>query len=203
VSTHEPGRSATGVDPSPPATTPLRRVVRVVTAIEIGIAGLATALIFVLVLLQAGQRYLPIDGWTWTGELARYGLVWVTFTAAGVLVTRDGHIALQLVDGLRSEVLVRAVHVLALAVVAVTGAGFALACWTLIQESGSLTTPSLGLPMKFVYMLPLLGFVSTAVRAAVAAFLVATRGVPVGDHSDELAIQVNGPTDQLGRGASA
>ena len=45
-------------------------------------------LIFGLVLLQAAQRYLPIDGWPWTGELARFGLVWLTFVVAGVLVTR-------------------------------------------------------------------------------------------------------------------
>lgn len=172
------------------------RVVRVVTAVEVGLAGLAAALIFALVLLQAGQRYLPIDGWTWTGELARYGLVWVTFTAAGVLVTRDGHIALQIVDSVRSEIVVRAVHVLALVLVAVCGAGFALACWSLIQESGSLTTPSLGLPVKWIYVLPLLGFVSTAVRASVAAVLVARRGVPAAHEPESLAIQVNGPTDK-------
>jgi TRAP-type C4-dicarboxylate transport system permease small subunit len=202
VSTQEPDGTA--------ARTPesrLQRVVRVVTAIEIGVAGLAAALIFVLVLIQAGQRYLPIDGWTWTGELARYGLVWVTFTATGVLVTRDGHIALQLVDELSSEAVVRAIHVVSLVVVAVTGVGFALACWSLMQESGSLTTPSLGLPMRYVYALPLLGFISTAVRASVAAVLVAVRGVQAVDHSDELAIQVNGPigpgTARSGNGGAA
>ena len=76
----------------------LGRVVRAITGIELGVAALATAMIFVLVLVQAFQRYLPVDGWTWTGELSRYGLVWLTFVAAGVLVTRDGHIALQMVD---------------------------------------------------------------------------------------------------------
>lgn len=192
MSTHEPGGTAGAAPPPAPPTT-LQRVVRVVTAVEIGIAGLAAALIFVLVLVQAGQRYLPIDGWTWTGELARYGLVWVTFTATGVLVTRDGHIALQIVDELKNELVVRAVHVLALLVVCAAGVGFSLACWSLIQESGSLTTPSLQLPMKYVYVLPLLGFISTAVRAAVAAVQVAVRGVPAADHSEELAIQVNGP----------
>lgn len=196
MSTHEPEPSTASAGPPPARKTPLRRVVDVVTMIEVGIAGLAVALIFVLVLVQAGQRYLPIDGWTWTGELARYGLVWVTFTATGVLVTRDGHIALQLVDGLRSELVVRAVHVVALVVVAATGVGFAFACWSLIDESRNLTTPSLGLPMQWVYVLPLLGFVSTAVRAAVAAALVATRGVPAADSSDDLAIQVNGPLDK-------
>ena len=105
-------------------------------------------------------------------------------------------------DNLRPEALVRAIHVFALVVVAVTGAGFAYSCWELIQESGSLTTPSLQLPMKWVYVLPLLGFVSTAIRASVAAVLVAVRGIPAADHSDELAIQVNGPQDH-GKGATA
>lgn len=174
-------------------STPLRRALRVMTGVEVGLAGLAAALIFVLVLVQAGQRYLPIDGWTWTGELARYGLVWVTFTAAGVLVTRDGHIALQIVDSLPWEPLVRAVHVLAMVLVSLTGAGFAWACWSLITESGNLTTPAMGIPMPVIYALPLLGFVSTAVRAAVGAVIVARDGVPAALESGSLAIQVNGP----------
>lgn len=179
-----------------PSRTPLRRALRLVMAVEIGVAGLSAALIFVLVLVQAGQRFLPIDGWTWTGELARYGLVWVTFTAAGVLVTRDGHIALQLVDELRPELLVRLIRVLALLVVAAVGVGFAVACWSLIQESGSLTTPALGLPMRWVYILPLVGFTSTAVRAAVGAVVVGARGVAAADQSAELDVQVNGPLDK-------
>lgn len=199
MSTDQP-EGATARSAAPPVDTPLRRAVRVVTNVEIALAGLALAMIFVLVLMQAGQRYLPIDGWTWTGELARYGLVWVTFTATGVLVTRDGHIALQLVDSLRPEMLVRVIHVFALVVVAATGVGFAFACWSLIDESKNLTTPSLGIPMPWIYILPLLGFVSTAIRASVAAVLVAVRGVQAADHSDELAIQVNGPTD---KGATA
>lgn len=188
----ESGGSAT----RPTGRTALRLAVRVATAVEIGAASLAAAMIFVLILIEAGQRYLPVDGWTWTGELARYSLVWLTFTATGVLVTRDGHIALQVVDGIRSEIVVRLVHVLALAIVSATGAGFAYACWDLIQNSGQLTTPSLGLPMKWVYVPPLVGFVSTAIRAAVAAVEVAVHGVRVHDHSDELAVQVNGPSDR-------
>jgi TRAP-type transport system small permease protein len=168
----------------PPQRSALGRLVRVVTAVEIGIAGAAAALIFVLVLIQAGQRYLPIDGWTWTGELARYGLVWLTFAAAGVLVTRDGHISLQLVDSLKSERVVLAIRVFALVVVAVCGVGYALACWSLMQESGSLTTPAMGLPMRWVYLIPLLGFVSTAVRASAAAVGLLLHGVPARDGSD-------------------
>lgn len=163
--------------PPPDRPSALARTVRVLTALEVGVAAVAAALIFVLVLLQAAQRYLPIDGYTWTGELARYGLVWLTFSMAGVLVTRDGHIALKLVDQIPSEPVVRAVQVAALLVVAATGTGFAWACWTLIGESGSLTTPSLGMPMAWVYVLPLVGFVSTALRSLARAAQVARLGV--------------------------
>ncbi len=192
MSTHEtePDGPAPSTAPSAGRRT-LHLVVRVLTAVEMTAAGLAAALIFVLILVEAGQRYLPIDGWTWTGELARYSLVWLTFVAAGVLVTRDGHIALQLIDEIPSEIVVRVVHVLALVIVSATGVGFALACWDLIQTSGTLTTPSLGMPMKWVYVPPLVGFVSTAIRAAVAAVQVAVRGVPEPHHADESGLVVH------------
>lgn len=185
---------ATSPDPAPSSRPGVAaRVVRAVTAVELSIAAAAVALIFVLVLIQALQRYLPVDGWTWTGELARYGLVWLTFVAAGVLVTRDGHIALQVLDNLPSEKAVRVVHVVAHLVVALTGAGFAWACWSLVEESGSLSTPSLGIPMAWVYALPLLGFVSTTVRSLVAAYLAARHGVPSSREREALAISINGP----------
>ena len=47
---------------------------------------------------QAAQRYLPIDGWPWSGELARFCLVWLTFVLAGVLVTTDSHISIEMID---------------------------------------------------------------------------------------------------------
>ena len=59
-------------------------------------------LIFFLVLIQALQRYLPIDGWSWTGELARFSLVWLTFVVAGVLVSSDSHISIEMIDAVRS-----------------------------------------------------------------------------------------------------
>ena len=170
----------------------LHRAIRVVTTIEMALAGAALLLVFGLVLIQAAQRYLPIDGWSWTGELARYGLVWLTFVAAGVLVTRDGHIALQIVDSIRSEIVVRVVRVFALLVVAATGLALAWECWTLIQDSHNLTTPSLGMSMSMVYALPLLGFVSTSIRGLVAAVLMARYGAPAAQRPDELAIGVNG-----------
>ena len=151
---------------------------RVVTAVEIGLAATATVVMFLCVLVQAAQRYLPFEGWTWTGELARFCLVWLTFVMAGVLVTKDGHISLEVIDLAKNPVVVRVVRVFACLVVAVVGAGFALEAWDLVVSQGPLRSPSLRLPMSLFYLLPLIGFLSTAIRAAVAAVRIAVRGVP-------------------------
>ncbi|WP_346623538.1 TRAP transporter small permease subunit [Blastococcus montanus] len=153
-------------------------LVRLVTRIELGLAAAALTLLFVLVLVQAAQRYLPVGGWSWTGELARFSLVWVTFTVAGVLVTTDGHIALQLVDTVRKPWVVRVVRVVASILVAVIGVGFAVEAWELMQTQGQLRSPSLRLPLTWLYVFPFIGFVSTAIRGAVAAAVFAVRGVP-------------------------
>lgn len=136
---------------------------------------------FVLVSVQAAQRYLPVSGWAWTGELARFCLVWITFTVAGVLVTSDSHIALQLVDTVKNKLVQRVVRVIASAVVAVVGVGLALEAWELMGTQGQLRSPSLRLPLMWLYLLPFLGFLSTAVRGAVSAVVFAVRGVPSSD----------------------
>jgi TRAP-type transport system small permease protein len=164
--------------PQDPPTRWWTRPVRVVTAIEIGLAATATVVMFLCVLLQAGQRYLPFDGFTWTGELARFCLVWLTFVAAGVLVTMDSHISLEVIDLVKNPLVVRFVRVFACLVVALVGAGFAVEAWDLMMSTGRLRSPSLRLPMSWFYALPLLGFVSTAIRAGVAAVRFAVRGVP-------------------------
>ncbi|WP_104526297.1 TRAP transporter small permease [Blastococcus atacamensis] len=153
-------------------------IIDMITAIEIGLAATATVVMFLCVLLQAAQRYLPFDGFTWTGELARFCLVWLTFVMAGVLVTMEGHISLEVIDLVDSPLVARFVRVFACLVVALVGAAFAVEAYDLMLSTGRLRSPSLRLPMSWFYALPLLGFVSTAIRAAVAAVRFAVRGVP-------------------------
>lgn len=154
------------------------RAVRVVTGVELAVAATALVMIFVLVLIQAAQRYLPVDGLLWTGELAQFSLVWLTFTAVGVLVTTDSHIALKLVDSVGNPVVVRCVRVFACLVVAATGLGMAAESLALIDSEGLVKSPALQMPMSWLYVPLLMGFVSTTVRALVAAGVVAVRGVP-------------------------
>ena len=113
---------------------PIARTVRVMTGIELALGVACLLLIFGLVLLQAAQRYLPIDGWPWTGELARFALVWLTFLVAGVLVTTDSHISIEMIDSVPSELVRRVVRVISCLIVAAIG----VAC---APRPGSWPTP--------------------------------------------------------------
>lgn len=170
---------------------PLRRLVAVLTRVEIGIAAALTAVIFLAVLVQAIQRYLPLPGFAWTGELSQFSLVWLTFLAAGVLVTRDGHIALQVIDNLKSERAVRTLHIAAHIIVAIVAILFAWQCTSLISTSSILTSPSMGMSMSLHYVLPLVGFISTALRSIAAAIVVGREGVAAAHQSNELTVKVN------------
>jgi TRAP-type C4-dicarboxylate transport system permease small subunit len=163
---------------------PVRRAVRWVTALELAIGVVATVLILVLVLVQAGQRYLPFEGWSWTGELARFCLVWLTFAVAGVLVTSDSHISIELLDSVRNPVVVRVTRVVACLIVALIGVGLAAEAWALTFDQPPIVSPAMGMPMSWLYAPILLGFVSTVIRALVAAASIAIVGVPE-RHLDE------------------
>ncbi|MCK9793451.1 TRAP transporter small permease [Isoptericola sp. 4D.3] len=170
----------------------MKRLVRILTALELGVVCLAVAMIFLLVLYQAAQRFVPVPNVVWTGELSEFALIWLTFGAAGVLVTRDGHIALQLVDNLPRPGLVRAIQVLALLLVAVIATAFAWACWELVSSAGFLTSPALGLPMSWVYAITLVGLVSTTIRAVARAVGIA-RGAPLaGSEGDDAPAPATG-----------
>jgi TRAP-type C4-dicarboxylate transport system permease small subunit len=170
----------------PPPT--VRHLVRWVTGLELAVGVVAVLLIFFLVLVQAGQRYLPFEGWSWTGELARFCLVWLTFAVAGVLVTSDSHIAIELVDGIRNPLVVRVVRVVACLVVAAIGAALAVEAWVLTFDSPPIKSPAMRMPMSWLYAPLLLGFVSTTVRALVAALTFAVVGVPERDDDEAPAV---------------
>jgi len=153
-------------------------VVRWVTRLELAIGAAALLLIFFLVSMQALQRYLPFDGWPWTGELATFSLVWLTFVVAGVLVTSDSHISIEMIDVVPSPPLRRIVRVISCLIVAAIGIGLTIEAWTLTEEQGVLKSPALQMPMSWLYAISLIGFVSVVVRATVAAARYAIVGVP-------------------------
>ena len=163
----------------------MTRTVRALTVIELTIGVLAMLLIFFLVFVQALQRYLPVQGWPWTGELARFSLVWLTFVTAGVLVSSDSHIAIETVDAVHNAMVRRVVRVFACLTVAATGALLTAEAWELMHTQGMLRSPAMGMPMSWLYAISIVGFVSTTLRALVAAARFAVLGVPDPQEPDD------------------
>lgn len=171
----------------PQRTGPLRRIVRILTGIELAIGGVAILVILVLVFYQALQRYLPFESIAWTGELSTFSLLWATFASMGVLVTTHGHIALELVDSIRNPMTVRVIQVFSLVVVAATGVGLGLEAWALIETQGIVKSPVLRIPMSWIYVPVFVGVISTTIRALFAAADIALHGPIVAevDHDDQ------------------
>lgn len=163
----------------------LRRLGRSVGAVELTIGVLSLLAILVLVFLQALQRYLPIAQVAWTGEISRFALVWLTFSAAGLLVTSRGHVALELADALPSRMAVRIAQALALVILVVIGLGLTAEAWALVQTQGVIRSPVLRIPMSLVYLPVLIGLVSTTVRAAIAAIDVIRNGPVLAETDDD------------------
>lgn len=167
----------TGNEPPPVERFPaLRRIGRVIGFVEIAFGALTLLGIAILVLTQAAQRYLPFEGFAWTGEIARFSLVWLTFAVIGVLVTTRGHIALEIADALPKPALVRIVQVLSLVIVAAVGVGLTVEAANLVATQGIVKSPVLRIPMSLVYIPVLLGAISTAVRALISAIDIALHG---------------------------
>jgi TRAP-type C4-dicarboxylate transport system permease small subunit len=155
-----------------PERGPLRAVLRVIGFGEQAIGTSLIVVILVLVLVQVGQRYIhTFGGWPWTGEIARLSLVSCTFVLSGYLMAYDRHITIKVIDfvvtGRALELLKLGVHLL----VAVTCIAMAYATWWLIADDIGQKTPAAELPLAWTYVLPLLGFLLTALRAILAVGL--------------------------------
>ncbi|MEV0394465.1 TRAP transporter small permease [Polymorphospora rubra] len=123
------------------------------------------ALVLLLVLVQVLQRITVGSGWAWTGEIAKYGMVWSTFILAGHLLRRGLHLRLEVIDrwlGPRSERLVTRLTdaLVALICIGLTWAGYGLVTAPFVGAA-----PASGLSLRIVYLISVVGLGLTALAA--------------------------------------
>ena len=158
-----------------PAGGPLRRVFHALGLVEQSVGALLIVVILGLVLIQVAQRYLPGGGWAWTGEIARFAMVWVTFVVSGYLMATDGHIAIKVVDFILPPRGLGALLLAGHVVIAATSVVMVYATIEFITNDRGQVTAAAEIPLSVIYAVPALGFASTALRALLA---VAVLDVP-------------------------
>lgn len=166
-----------------PAGGPFRPILKAVGRIEQAIGAALIVVILVLVLVQVTQRYTPFGGWPWTGEVARLALVWCTFVLSGYLMAQDRHITIRVIDLVLGKRALGMVKLLSHVVVAATCLGMGYATYRLIADDIGQRTPAAEIPVTWVYVLPLIGFFLTALRAIMVIALVDIRDV-ARDHEE-------------------
>lgn len=105
-----------------------------------------------IVFLQFFTRYVLNDSLSWTEEIARYGLMWLTFIGGAVVTRKNSHIAVELLSNVMKPGPLRSAL---LAMVDIVKLGFiALLAYfsvTIIERMHYQRMTVFDLPMSYVY----------------------------------------------------
>ena len=118
----------------------------------LGICSFGLILLVFTVTWQVFSRYVLNDPSSWTGELARYIMVWLGLFGASYLFGSKGHLAITLLDSALKGKAHVSLHLL---INAISIAFVYLAMFTgglgLIARTSHQLSPALQLPMSTVY----------------------------------------------------
>jgi TRAP-type C4-dicarboxylate transport system permease small subunit len=142
------------------------RFLRVLSTIELTVGVVLFALVFLGVMWQVLGRYIPALNWVGAGEVALLSMITLTFITAGYLVGRNGHIVIEVFDGLLAG---RKLFVVLRVVSAVimTATSIVLAYEAVVKIAGewSRSSAAMHLPLGVIYIFALVGFVSAALHS--------------------------------------
>lgn len=131
---------------------------RILVNLERVLASTLLVITLGLVLTQVISRYVFDAPLSWTEELARFSLIWLTFVSAGFVMARRLHVTVDLVAAKlnkRGAVVMDSFAMLVVLAVSasmtVAGVGFAVA-------ASRLNAPASQLPMSVVYAAAAVGF---------------------------------------------
>lgn len=130
----------------------------------------ATLLVGILVVMALGVffRYVLNDSLTWTEEIARYGLVYITYIGCATGIRRRSHIRIDLIDRLLPARAQRATALLADLLTFVFLAIMLVLAVRILGILWASRSAAVQLPMGWVYLALLLGFALSLVRLGLA-----------------------------------
>jgi TRAP-type C4-dicarboxylate transport system permease small subunit len=122
--------------------------------------------ILILLSAQVFARYVLDAPITWTDELARFSLVWLTFLAAGLVQASDEHIAVLVLTTRGGPRTQRAMKYFGSLVPLFIGLVWVYTGLEPVQRGLGTTATATGLPMAVVYASTLVGFTLIMIHSA-------------------------------------
>lgn len=122
------------------------------------IAGLLLLGVFCLIVFQVFTRYVLNSPLPWTEEIARLGVVWLTFVSAGFVAARNSHIAVDILAVYLPRKLAAASQIIAMLLVVAASVYMVVAAISLMVLTGQLTLTASSLPMPLLYGAVLVGY---------------------------------------------
>lgn len=105
-----------------------------------------------IVFLQFFTRYVLNDSLAWTEEIARYGLMWVTFIGGIMVTRRNSHIAVELLSNVMGPSLLRSALLAFVDLVKLVFLGLlAYFSVTITERMDMQRMTVVDLPMSYVY----------------------------------------------------
>jgi TRAP-type C4-dicarboxylate transport system permease small subunit len=142
------------------------RFIKVLSAVEIAIGVVLFAFIVFGVMYQVLGRYFPTISWVGAGELALMSMVAMTFITTGYLVGRNGHIVLEIFDGLLAGTrLFVALRVISAVIMAATSLVLVYEAFVKIETEWGRLSAAMHLPLGVLYIFALIGFLSAAIHS--------------------------------------
>lgn len=155
------------------------KLVRWMVAGEQALAALFLFVILATMGAQVFARYFFGAPFSWSEEVARLALIWMTFIAAAFVMAEGRHITVDVVSerlSLRGRVLLEC---LSHAIVAATCLLLLIGGLRFVWYVGKVGSPSLGIPMSYWYGAVELGLLLMAIHAILNLIQVLLSGRPL------------------------
>lgn len=158
---------------------PLTNLVRWMIRGEQGIAALLLFIILSTMALQVFARYVFGAPFSWSEEVARLSLIWLTFISAAFVMAQGRHIAVDMISsrlGDRGKFLIECFSYIVVAaaclLLLIGGAKF-------IWYVGKVGSPALGVPKSLWYGAGGIGLLLIAVHSLINLLQVIVSGKPI------------------------
>lgn len=141
-------------------------LMRGLARVEIVLGVALFALIVVGVLYQVAGRYIPAVSWVGAGELALLSMISMAFVTTGYLVGKNGHIVIEVFDGLLAgRKLFGVLRIVSAIIMVLTCAALAYEAFVKIETEWSRASAAIHVPLGLLYVFAFLGFASAALHS--------------------------------------